>query len=279
MSGDSSFSGQFADLLLGGVDQAYVAPRAQKVIQLITPRLAVLSGCDDGVSWWGNIYANVSEDGSSMVVDFSPKGGPSDVLAYLTPSGHITWTGDNAWERTSYESSFEGRYDSVFQGDTAPMFPDAFESISITATTPGPPDATVGAAAITAAGSAWGDTVVPATIHYNQLTADFSEVGGAAGVVANLTQSGDILWLDSENIWERSLCSGVPSSSSDSSGSDNEDISMGSGAFAGLLVAVSVCSIVIGAIGLKIFMTTRKAKNGSLQDPLMDNSKQTGQTI
>ena len=76
-------------MLLGGIDQAYVAPRAQKVIQLLSPNVAVLSGCDDGISWWGNIYGNISESGTEMVVDFSPKGGPSDVLAYLTPAGTL----------------------------------------------------------------------------------------------------------------------------------------------------------------------------------------------
>jgi hypothetical protein len=32
------------------------------------------------------------------MVDFSPKGGPSNVNATLTQAGHITWTGDNFWE-------------------------------------------------------------------------------------------------------------------------------------------------------------------------------------
>ena len=41
----NTFAGQYADLLLGGIDQAYVAPRAQKVIQLINSHQAALSGC------------------------------------------------------------------------------------------------------------------------------------------------------------------------------------------------------------------------------------------
>lgn len=214
--GLNSFAGQYADLLLGNVDQAYVAPRAQKVIQLITKTQAVLSGCDDGTTWWGNIYGNISDDGLSLTVDFSPKGGPPDVLATLTPAGNIAWTGNNAWERTSYYSNFGGVYNSLFQGDVLPQFPGYYEEVTISAASPAPPDATVGFATITAPGS-WGSSTVQATIKFNQMFADFSAVGGEAYTVANLTQSGDILWLDSENMWERSLCSSGESSSSSSS--------------------------------------------------------------
>jgi hypothetical protein len=247
--GDSSFAGQFADLLLGQVDQAYVAPRARKVVQLLSATTAVLSGCDDGVTWWGDIFANISADGREMVVDFSPKGGPTDVVAQLTPSGHITWTGDNAWERISYENSFAGEYNSVFQGDTLPNFPDEFENVFISVSPSGTSDAAAANAIISAA--AWGDATVSATIYFNQLIADFSSVGGSADVRANLTESGDMLWLDTENIWERSLCSGGAGASSSDSDSDGGDIAIDALYFALLISLTGVCSAAIGAVGMK----------------------------
>ena len=30
--------------------------------------VAVLSGCDDGVNWWGNILGNITDNGRTMYV-------------------------------------------------------------------------------------------------------------------------------------------------------------------------------------------------------------------
>jgi hypothetical protein len=213
-----TFEGQYADLLFGHIDQAYVAPRARKVIQLLDSTHAVLSGCDDGVTWWGNILANITNDGKTMYVDFSPKGGPPSVQANLTVGGHITWSGNNFWERTSYRGSFEGDYTSVFAGPTLPNFPAAFQSVSVDVADFAAPNYVTTTATITS--SAWGKgAVASGVVHYSTLTADFSAVGGPSGVVANLTQSGDIQWLDAENMWERELCV----SSSDSATGDSDD--------------------------------------------------------
>mmetsp|Transcript_119538 Transcript_119538/g.234966 ORF Transcript_119538/g.234966 Transcript_119538/m.234966 type:complete len:282 (+) Transcript_119538:83-928(+) len=210
-----TFEGQYADLLFGNIDQAYVAPRAQKVIQLLDSTHAVLSGCDDGVTWWGNILANITNDGRTMYVDFSPKGGPSSVQANLTTAGHITWSGNNFWERTSYWSSFEGDYTSVFSGSTLPNFPTTFQSVSIGVEPLIAPNYHTTTATISSPVWPAGVTVT-GSISYNVLTADFSAVGGPSYVLANLTQSGDVQWLVAENMWQRDLCSA-------SCDSDNED--------------------------------------------------------
>lgn len=211
-----SFEGQFADILFGNIDQAYVAPRAQKVIQLIDPTHAVLSGCDDGVTWWGNILANITNDGRTMYVDFSPKGGPSSVQANLTAGGHITWSGNNFWERTSYTSTFGGDYTSVFSGSSLPSFAASFQSVSIFVEPFNAPEYHTTTATISS--PAWpANTVASGSIRYNVLTADFSAVGGPVGVLANLTQSGDVQWLEAENMWQRELCATCSYDSSDDS--------------------------------------------------------------
>jgi len=71
----------------------------------------------------------------------------------------------------------------------------------------------------TISSSAWAEgATATASIRYNVLTADFSAVGGSSGLLANLTKSGDVQWLDAENMWQRELCTAsatVSSSSSD----------------------------------------------------------------
>lgn len=199
-----TFEGQYADLLFGNIDQAYVAPRAQKVVQLLDSTHAILSGCDDGVTWWGNILGNITNHGRTMYVDFSPKGGPSSVQANLTSAGHITWSGNNFWERTSYAASFQGEYSSVFSGATLPNFEASFQSVAIEVAPLSAPDYTTTKASITSA--AWPKgSIATGTINYNVLTADFSAVGGPSAVTANLTQSGDVQWLVAENMWQREL--------------------------------------------------------------------------
>lgn len=216
----------------------------------------------------GNIYANISEDGTVMTVDFSPKGGPPDAVAQLTPSGHITWTGNNAWERTSYENSFAGEFNSVFSGDALPQFSSDFERVHISVADLSPPDTTLISAVITAP-NVWGDTSVPATIRFNQITVNFSVVGGLAGVQANLTESGDILWLESENIWERSLCSaGSTGDLSPSSDGSDKDINLDALAFTGALLLVAVCSAILAVIGVCTYDSRRRK-----DDILMSNSK------
>lgn len=210
-----TFEGQYADILFGSIDQAYVAARAPKVIQLLDSTHAVLSGCDDGVTWWGNILANITNNGRTMYVDFSPKGGPSSVEANLTVGGHITWSGDNFWERTSYASSFEGDFTSVFRGPSLPNFPAAEQSVSITVAPFAAPNYHTTTATISSPAWASGVTAT-GSIRYNVLTADFSAVGGPSDLLANLTKSGDVQWLDAENMWQRELCTATAAVSSDS---------------------------------------------------------------
>lgn len=199
-----TFEGQYADLLFGSIDQSYVEPRAQKVIQLLDSTHAVLSGCDDGINWWGNILGNITNHGRTMYVDFSPKGGPSSVQANLTSSGHITWSGNNFWERTSYPASFQGDFTSVFSGDTLPNFPAAFQSVSIEVAPLAGPDYSSNTARISSKAWAAGK-IATGTISYNVLTADFTAVGGPSGVKANLTQCGEVQWIVAENMWQREL--------------------------------------------------------------------------
>jgi hypothetical protein len=77
------------------------------------------------------------------------------------------------------------------------------------------PDTTEGVATLSS--SAWGsNNYATARIHYNQMVVDFTSVGGVAGVKGNLTQNGDIQWVDgSEDMWERALCSSTCSGASD----------------------------------------------------------------
>ena len=65
------------------------------------------------------------------------------------------------------------------------------------------PDYTVANAKVFS--SAWSDTGVHASIRFNQMTCDFTSVGGPANVIANLTLSGNVQWLQAENMWERQL--------------------------------------------------------------------------
>jgi len=238
-SAQLTFEGQYADILFGNIDQAYVAPRAPKVIQLLDSTHAVLSGCDDGVTWWGNILANITNNGRTMYVDFSPKGGPSSVEANLTDGGHITWSGDNFWERTSYASSFQGDFTSVFRGAALPNFLGAEQSVSIDVAPLAGPNYYVTTATISS--SAWAEgATATASIRYNVLTADFSAVGGSSGLLANLTKSGDVQWLDAENMWQRELC--TASATVSSSSSDDKIFTQN--------IVLSVISFVVMVLGL-----------------------------
>eukprot|EP01032_Pedospumella_encystans_P030630 gene30630-34571_t len=192
-SAQPTFEGQYADLLFGHIDQAYVAPRAQKVIQLLDATHAVLSGCDDG-------------------------GGPSSVEANLTSSGHITWTGNNFWERTSYTASFAGDYTNVFSGQTLPNFPSTEQSVSISVAPFSAPNYHTTTATLTSAAWPTG-TVATGYINFNMLIADFTAAGGPSNVMANLTQSGDIQWIQAENMWQRDLCAATY----DSNSNDNDN--------------------------------------------------------
>jgi hypothetical protein len=249
-----TFEGQYADLLFGHIDQSYVAPRAQKVIQLLDSTHAVLSGCDDGVTWWGNILANITSDGKTMYVDFSPKGGPSSVQANLTVGGHITWSGNNFWERTSYLGSFKGDYTSVFAGPMLPNFPAAFQRVTVSVAGFTAPNYVTTTATIVS--PTWGEGVAATgVVHYNTLTADFRAVGGPSGVVANLTQSGDIQWLNAENMWERELCVD-PGDSITGDGDDNiftQNKALSVIDFVAMLLAVSAvfCGMVYYCLHLR----------------------------
>jgi hypothetical protein len=132
-----------------------------------------------------------------MSIDFSPKGGPSDVDAYLTPSGDIRFTGDNYWERTSYVASFAGDFVSSFTGSFPPRFPTRYQSVHIEVSENGV-DATLSS-------PAWGRMTALGTISFNQLNANLGTVGGERNTLANLTEAGNIQWLVDENMWERPL--------------------------------------------------------------------------
>jgi len=208
-----TFEGQFADLLFGHIQQSAVQSRAQRVIQFIDASRVVISGTDDGVTWWGDIMGNVTNNGLKMFVDFSPKGGPSSVEANLAPSGHILWTGNNAWERTSKYASFAGTFSNTFSGMKPPSFPTQFQSVQITLAPFTAPNYHTTKAII----SVGSGVAVSGIIQYNVLSANFDALGGSSSVIGNLTSSGDIVWPQSENLWARSLCDSTSSSSSSQS--------------------------------------------------------------
>lgn len=211
-----TFEGQYVDLLFGHINQSAVESRAQRVIQLIDQTHAVLSGTDDGKTWWGNILGYISNNGLTMHVDFSPKGGPSSVEANLTNDGQIIWTGNNVWERTSFAASFSGTYSSLISGPKLPKFRIQFQTVEIQVKPFSPPNYHTTVATITS--SAWGPKVtVTGVIQFNVLNVNFESVGGPSNIRANLTSSGDIQWLEGENLWSRSLCSTTYSTSSNSS--------------------------------------------------------------
>merc|ERR1711871_1522795 len=58
-------------------------------------------GSDDGASFW-ELRGEV-EDGT-IIVDFSPKGGPSSLQGRVTSSG-ITWPDGNKWSRVGGKQS------------------------------------------------------------------------------------------------------------------------------------------------------------------------------
>lgn len=257
-SAQPTFEGQYADLLFGHIDQAYVAPRAQKVIQLLNATHAVLSGCDDGVNWWGDILANITNNGRTMFVDFSPKGGPSSVEANLTSSGHITWTGNNFWERTSYTASFAGEYTNVFSGQTLPNFPSTEQSVSISVAPFSAPNYHTTTASLTSAAWPTG-TVATGYINFNMLIADFTAVGGPNNVMANLTQSGDIQWIQAENMWQRDLCAATY----DSNSNDNDDRIFTQNIVLSVISFVVMLLSAVGVVFYCVYIIVRKP------DPLL----------
>jgi hypothetical protein len=146
---------------------------------------------------------------------------------------------------------------------------DLYNTITIITSTPAPPDATIGTATLTS--PAWVDSdsgseiVLYGDIHFNQMVVDFSAIGGGNAVTANLTQSGDMQWLDAENIWERSLCDA--SSTDSSSSSSGSDLSTTEAALVGAAIAVGAGCIV--ALFVSRWRSSGKDNSANLDTKLL----------
>ena len=82
-----------------------------------------LAGTDDGTAFWA-LSGSISKDGT-IEVDFSPKGGPSNVQGKLDSSNHdITWSDGNVWQNLPYPSLRKGHAYAVatsgFRNDAPP---------------------------------------------------------------------------------------------------------------------------------------------------------------
>ena len=60
----------------------------------------VLIGTDDGEEYWSLKGKYVDESAGQFVIDFSPKGGPSD-LEGVYQNGLITWSDGNVWTKST----------------------------------------------------------------------------------------------------------------------------------------------------------------------------------
>jgi len=84
-------------------------PGCARYIQVLDQTTGEVTGNDapDGSEPWGPLNAII--DGQTVVVDFSPKGGPSDLTGtYTTPEGEnagITWADGNRWTQLKVKDS------------------------------------------------------------------------------------------------------------------------------------------------------------------------------
>jgi hypothetical protein len=184
---------------------------ARTIADFKIPSIAKVFGADaaggegavcDGKSdiSWGPLRASV--EGSSIIVDFSSKGGPSNLHGiYNSDLDRIEWEDGNFWQKVKtlkYPSELNGQYSDP----NHPSCSRVVEATSIATAKINGADAAggEGAACDGVTDVAW---TVPAAINGANIVADFSSKGGPAGLagVYNSTSSA-IMWSDG-NFWPK----------------------------------------------------------------------------
>jgi hypothetical protein len=164
-----------------------------------------LAGTDDGTAFWA-LSGSISKDGT-IAVDFSPKGGPSNVQGKLDSSNHdITWSDGNVWQNLPYPSLRKGHaYAMATSGFSGAVYLDPNHAEDPDSSFAGYRVLVLRGGSLTLEGSDDGTAfwALPGSITEDgSIEIDFSPKGGPSNFKGKLDpNSHDIKWSDG-NVWQ-----------------------------------------------------------------------------